>query len=338
MTYVSQIAYRDNTVAKENLSYNIVLYPGFYGAFFGFKKNPASLITLCSCTKVAIENYIQFRLLEHGQNSDPTKQFILSSSEFPRLLIEDLIRKKAPDNPNVISYLTFKHQLCHECNKKTPTLIYCDEMYGGRFRQKYGWYIKKKAYELGVKMPFMEVIPDLCSQEILDVVNVPERQEIIRKLHTISGSNRLLWKQDFKLKSELDKFNRKIKNLIENEVRLAFGHKKVGEAWTSETILYYIVQSLLPTKAISRHFKPNFLHGLEFDIYINDLNIGIEYQGIQHFKAIKYWGGEEALIKLKERDIKKRQICKSLGIPLIYFYCYENLSDELVASRLNLKI
>jgi len=35
---MKEIAFRDNTVAKEQLPLPIVLYPGFYGTFFGFKK------------------------------------------------------------------------------------------------------------------------------------------------------------------------------------------------------------------------------------------------------------------------------------------------------------
>jgi len=32
-----------------------------------------------------------------------------------------------------------------------------------------------------------------------------------------------------------------------------------------------------------RHYRPDFLQGLELDIFIDELKIGMEYQGIQHF-------------------------------------------------------
>ena len=127
---------------------------------------------------------------------------------------------------------------------------------------------------------------------------------------------------------------RKINTLIENEVREKFGHKKVGEAWTSETILYYIITSLYPDKKIHRHFRPDFLNGLELDIFIEELNLGIEYQGIQHFEPVKYWGGKEAFEKLKKRDKIKEKLCRELGITLIYFTYLDELSEEFVLQEI----
>jgi len=136
-----------------------------------------------------------------------------------------------------------------------------------------------------------------------------------------------LWKN-------FQKQKRMIWNIIENEVREKFGHKKIGEAWTSETILYYIIRSLYPNMTIFRHYRPSFLQGLELDIFIKEFNVGIEYQGIQHFKPVTHWGGKQALEKLQERDKKKKEICNSLGIHLIYFKYNEGLSNELVLKKL----
>jgi len=73
---------------------------------------------------------------------------------------------------------------------------------------------------------------------------------------------------------------------------------------------------------------------LELDIFIQEPRIGIEYQGIQHYEPVKHWGGEEALKKNKERDRRKRQICQHVGIKLIYFKYDEDLSKELIESKL----
>ena len=136
-----------------------------------------------------------------------------------------------------------------------------------------------------------------------------------------------------KLRKKFQRQNNQIWNVIENEVRLKFGHKKIGEAWISETILYYIIRNLYPNMTILRHFRPDFLEGLELDIFIKELNIGVEYQGIQHFKAVKHWGGKKALKKLQARDEKKKQICKSLGIHLIHFNYDEGLSKDLIQAK-----
>lgn len=55
------------------------------------------------------------------------------------------------------------------------------------------------------------------------------------------------------------------------------------------------------------------------DFYIPKYNIAIECQGIQHFEAIKFFGGESGLCKQKERDIKKQKLCNDNGLKLLYY-------------------
>ena len=58
---------------------------------------------------------------------------------------------------------------------------------------------------------------------------------------------------------------------------------------------------------------------LKFDFYIrfNEKIYLIEYQGIQHFKVIEGWGGEEGLNIRQERDKKKRDYCNEKNLTLI---------------------
>ena len=121
---------------------------------------------------------------------------------------------------------------------------------------------------------------------------------------------------------------------IENEVREAFNYPKIGEKWISETILYKMVQILFPSLEVVHHYRGKELEGLEIDIWIPSLKVGIEYQGIQHFEPIDHWGGEDGLRKRKENDKKKKKICKSLNYKLIEFKYDENLTDERLKKKL----
>ena len=47
---------------------------------------------------------------------------------------------------------------------------------------------------------------------------------------------------------------------------------------------------------------------MELDIYIPDLKLAIEYDGIQHFKPIEFWGGKEAFEKQQQRDQLKNKL------------------------------
>jgi hypothetical protein len=71
---------------------------------------------------------------------------------------------------------------------------------------------------------------------------------------------------------------------------------------------------------------------LPFDIAILDNGklLGlIEYQGIQHFDPIPFYGGEEALETNKRRDEIKFNYCKDHNIPLLIISYKENIKDKL---------
>jgi very-short-patch-repair endonuclease len=56
---------------------------------------------------------------------------------------------------------------------------------------------------------------------------------------------------------------------------------------------------------------------LLFDFYLIDNNICIEYDGIQHFESIEYFGGDSVFNETKIRDKIKNEYCKNNNIHLI---------------------
>ena len=128
---------------------------------------------------------------------------------------------------------------------------------------------------------------------------------------------------------------RRILNYIENQVRVDLNYSRVGEAWKRETELANIVKSLYPGYEVITHFRGSFLEGLELDIYIPTINLAIEYQGLQHYKPIDHWGGEEALQKTKERDIRKKELCMQNKIKLIYFKYDEEINKDNVMMKIS---
>jgi very-short-patch-repair endonuclease len=96
-----------------------------------------------------------------------------------------------------------------------------------------------------------------------------------------------------------------------------------------------MTQILFPSIEIIHHYRGRELEGLEIDIWIPSLKVGIEYQGVQHFTAIQHWGGADALKKRIQNDERKKQICKSLGYKLIEFKYDENLSEEKLRNKIN---
>jgi len=75
---------------------------------------------------------------------------------------------------------------------------------------------------------------------------------------------------------------------------------------------------------------------LPFDFYLPDSNICIEYNGIQHYKPIEYFGGEKGFEIRKIRDGIKKEYCKKNNIKL-KIITYKNDIEEKINEILNEK-
>lgn len=137
------------------------------------------------------------------------------------------------------------------------------------------------------------------------------------------------------LKEELSESSKRVSDTIENEVRQALGHYEKGNRWTSETLLYQLIQSKYGDEyTIERHHRPEWLDGLELDIFLVEPSMGIEYQGVQHYEAVDHWGGEEGLKERQERDRRTRELCAEHGVDLVEVRHDDGLSQELIESQI----
>lgn len=75
---------------------------------------------------------------------------------------------------------------------------------------------------------------------------------------------------------------------------------------------------------------------LRFDFYLPSVNACIEYDGEQHFKPISIWGGDDALLKNKERDKIKTEFCIENGVILTRINFRDNVTEmmDLITSEI----
>jgi hypothetical protein len=327
------IAHEDTISFEEELPLPWVYYPSAgIGAFFAYSAENSGELFLCSCSKVAVENYIVLRIRDRLERfAYPKYNFILSGKKFPELLVQRLLEQKVPSDESAINYLNFKDNICYECRKIIPKYRFTHEMYGGVFKQNYGWFILKEGYTYGIDYNLIRVAQDRVPEELQPIM-LPELNELsdllARDLHPENFAG-----QDIKWK-DVHEYARILRTTIENKARSEFGFKKVGEAWTAETLLYYLVKELYPSLEILRHYRADFLQRLELDVYIPEMQLGIEYQGQQHYSPVKHWGGDEAFTKLVERDSLKKKLCKENGIKLLYVKFDEPITKEHISSKI----
>lgn len=300
-------------IAIEDLPYPIVYYPNHYGAFFAFAKDIDEPIVFCECERTAIENYIKLRKKKPLKGYVGDKTNPLGSDNF-----NTIVSRISKETAEPLSKFEFKKGICFRCNKVVPSYSYCLPMYGGSFKQHYGWYIQQEYFKLGIEASLLRgvnVLEDFCDPEIYDS---------LKRLSVLQQHS-----------PEAKEIKKQIDQTIENSVRIQLGFRKIGDAWISETILYEIVCQIFEGDDIIRHYRPDWLYGLELDIYIPNRNIAFEYQGIQHFCAVKHWGGEKQLQKQKEHDARKKRICSQRRINLICINYNDPLTTEFVSSCIN---
>ena len=128
--------------------------------------------------------------------------------------------------------------------------------------------------------------------------------------------------------------NENLEVTANNLVRAELGFPPIGEKWVAETELFRIVESIFPKEEVIHHYRGKWLQGLELDIYVPRLRLGIEYQGHQHFRPIDAWGGQEALEKTQERDKKKAELCRANCVRLIEFTFEEEVTARSVLTKL----
>ena len=108
----------------------------------------------------------------------------------------------------------------------------------------------------------------------------------------------------------------KCKNsLLENKVRLFLDRNDI----------HYIYQ-----------YFPKFLNDgsghQSLDFYLPEYNIAIECQGMQHYKPVKLFGGEEQFIKQIALDKNKRELCEKNGIKILYYSTYQYRDSKTLSS------
>ncbi len=128
----------------------------------------------------------------------------------------------------------------------------------------------------------------------------------------------------FKLKREREKITR----AAENIVRKKLGLKNVGDSLVNETLLANLTKKIFPDTI--RQFSPKWIGKFQIDLFIPSLNIAVEYNGVQHYKPIERFGGEEKFIQQQKRDEFIREKCKEFNVTLLEWHYNDKINEKNV--------
>ena len=90
-------------------------------------------------------------------------------------------------------------------------------------------------------------------------------------------------------------------------------------------------------------YKPQYVfdecrykNPLHFDFYLPNYNTCVEYDGVQHFKPVEHFGGEERLKYTIENDKIKNKFCKENKIKMIRIpYTQIGIIEKILSEKLN---
>ena len=85
--------------------------------------------------------------------------------------------------------------------------------------------------------------------------------------------------------------------------------------WKHELSLFQAVHHQFPDTLYQ--YRPDWLDHQSLDLFIPSLQTAIEYQGVQHYLPIEFFGGEEALQQRQELDRRKVSLCEENHVRLI---------------------
>lgn len=107
----------------------------------------------------------------------------------------------------------------------------------------------------------------------------------------------------------------------------------IQSKWKSEETLFRMIVKKHPSALYQ--YRATWLSPQSLDIFIPELNIGIEYQGIQHYESVDFFGGEEAFKHRIWLDNKKRRKCSENNVKLIEWNYQESISLTNLRKKLS---
>ena len=140
------------------------------------------------------------------------------------------------------------------------------------------------------------------------------------------------WYEDLALYEEKDGFQTNWR-LARTKIRTQLtADGIIKPKWKHELSLFHAIRKQYPDTLYQ--YRPDWLGRQSLDLYIPSLRTAIEYQGIQHYLPIEFFGGEEALSLRQELDRRKADLCKENAVRLIEWPYGMEPTDKNIAELL----
>ena len=131
-----------------------------------------------------------------------------------------------------------------------------------------------------------------------------------------------------KVRCKIDGYEWKV---TPNSLLNGYGCPKCNESKGEKRIAKYLDSRDIEYKREHKFDDCRSKKKLPFDFYIPSLNVAIEYDGGQHYKIVKHFGGLDNFIIIVIRDTIKTKYCEKNNIKLIRipYWDFDNIEEIL---------
>jgi len=132
-------------------------------------------------------------------------------------------------------------------------------------------------------------------------------------------------------------FNNEVKRsirLFENEIRIDNGVKIIGSFYNEDLLYKTLLNEFGDKYNVVSQGSPDWLRPQRLDVYFPDINVGVEYQGEQHYRPVDFGGkgkrfSNKQFKKNQQRDELKKKKCEENNCVLLEMKYNDDLSKFL---------
>lgn len=279
-------------------------------------KNTNSIINIIC----PIHGEFKQRAISHLRNHGCNNCGIIKQGNDKKMSLSEFIEKS-----NYIHNYKYSYDKVSYINSQTKVIIICP--IHGEFNQIPNSHLKNGCFK--------------CGRSITGEKNKLGLNNFILNSNKLHNN-----KYDYSLVDRYEGYNQVINIICKKH---GFFEQKVGNHLSGSGCINcknskgeVYIKNILDKYNINHESEKRFdnckdKRSLPFDFYLPNINMLIEFDGIQHYEAHEFFGGEEAFEKTKIRDEIKNEYCLNNNIKLlrIPYYEIENI-ESILKKELNI--
>jgi len=210
---------------------------------------------------------------------------------------DEFIKKSTDKFGNLYDYSLVEYK-----NNKTKVKIIC---------HRHGIFEQKPDNHLQMKTPCKKCDSEnrLCNKE--DLIST------LNKIHNgYYDYSKLEYKGRNKKAIIICPNHGEFEQIIHSHI-LGSGCKKCASSNGEKLIAHILSELNIEFKTEYKFDDCKYKYKLKFDFFIPSKNICIEYNGLQHYKVVPFFGGNEYFSEIIKRDKIKEEYCLNNGITLL---------------------